>query len=62
MTRNEIIRNTVTEIAALHNQDALNESVVELLLQAMAMELDSLSFIKQMDSLDRALRQMEGRA
>ena len=62
MTRNEIIKNTATEIAALHDQDALDESVCESLLQAMAMELDNLSFIKQMESLDRALRQMEGRA
>ena len=32
MTRNEIIRNTAAEIVALHDQDALDESVVELLL------------------------------
>ena len=62
MTRNEIIKNTATEIAALHDQDALDDSVVELLLQSMAMELDNLAFVRQMESLDRVLRQMEGRA
>ena len=62
MTRNEIIKNTATEIAALHDQDALDESVVELLLQSMALEIDNLAFVRQMESLDRALKTMEGRA
>jgi hypothetical protein len=62
MTRNDIIRHTATEITALHDQDALDESVVELLLQSMALEIDNLAFVKHMDSLDRALKTMEGRA
>ena len=62
MTRNDIIRQTAAEITALHDQDALDESVIELLLQSMALELDNLAFIQHMDSLDRALRQIGGRA
>jgi hypothetical protein len=62
MTRNDIIRNCATEITALHDQDALDESVVELLLMAMAMEIDNLAFIQHMDSLDRALKTIGGRA
>lgn len=62
MTRTDIIRNCAAEIVALHDQDALDESVVELLLQSMAMEIDNLAFVKHMDSLDRALKTMEGRA
>ena len=62
MTRTEIIRNTAAEIAALHDQDALDESVTELLLQSMALEIDNLAFVRQMESLDRALKTMEGRA
>jgi hypothetical protein len=62
MTRNDIIRNTATEITALHDQDALDESVVELLLQSMALEIDNLAFIQHMASLDRALKTIGGRA
>ena len=61
MTRTEIIRNTATEIAALHDQDALDESVTELILQSMALEIDNLAFMRDFDSMDRALRAIEGR-
>ena len=60
MTRNEIIRNTAAEIVALHDQDALDESVVELLLMAMALEIDNIAFMRYFDSMDRALRVIEG--
>lgn len=62
MDRNAIIRSTAAELVALHEQDALDESVVELLLQSMAMELDNLAFIRHMKVLDKALDQMGGRA
>lgn len=61
MTRTEIIRNTATEIVALHDQDALDESVTELLLMAMALEIDNLAFMLDFNSMDRALRAIENR-
>ena len=61
MTRTEIIRNTAAEIVALHDQDALDESVTELLLQSMALEIDNLAFMRDFDSMDRALRAIEGK-
>ena len=61
MTRNEIIKNTAAEIVALHDQDALDESVTELLLQSMALEIDNLAFMRDFDSMDRALRAIEGK-
>ena len=60
MTRTEIIKNTAAEIVALHDQDALDESVVELLLMAMALEIDNIAFMRDFDSMDRALRAIEG--
>ena len=61
MTRNDIIKNTAAEIVALHDQDALDESVVELLLMSMALEIENLSFLRDLDSLDKALKTVEGR-
>ena len=61
MTRTEIIKNMAAEIVALHDQDALDESVVELLLQSMALEIDNLAFMRDFNSMDRALRAIEGK-
>ena len=61
MTRNEIIQNTAMELVKLHEADVFDESVVTLLLQSMALEIDNLAFMANFDSMDRAMRAIENR-
>ena len=61
MTRNEIIANTAMELQKLHEADVFDEGVVTLLLQSMALEIDNLAFMRDFDSMDRALRAIENR-
>ena len=61
MTRNEIIQNTTMELVKLHEADVFDESVVTLLLQSMALEIDNLAFMANFKSLDQAMRVIENR-
>lgn len=56
MTRQDIICNTSDEIMKMSEQGELDAEVLGLTLAVMALEIDNLAYLRNMGTLDGALK------